>query len=65
MCYLCLPLIHRAIQLLLSSQVASESHWPELVALVCVVNANKKAVSSTSGMMNRWLTLHLMMHLEF
>ncbi len=35
-------------------QVAPESHWPELVALVCVVNANKKAVSSTSGMMNRW-----------
>ncbi len=34
-------------------KVAPESHWPELVALVCVVNANKKAVSSTSGMMNR------------
>jgi hypothetical protein len=36
-----------------SCKVAPESHWPELVALVCVVNANKKAVSSTSGMMNR------------
>ena len=41
-------------------QVAPESHWPELVALVCVVNANKKAVSSTSGMMNRWANYRVM-----
>eukprot|EP00049_Salpingoeca_infusionum_P012515 m.228984 g.228984 ORF g.228984 m.228984 type:complete len:418 (+) comp15199_c0_seq2:382-1635(+) len=34
----------------LGSQVAPESHWPEMQVLVLVVNAGKKGVSSTSGM---------------
>ncbi|KAK9710054.1 diphosphomevalonate decarboxylase [Basidiobolus ranarum] len=31
-------------------QVAPQSHWPEIEALICVVSDAKKGVSSTSGM---------------
>ncbi|KAJ1916916.1 Inositol-1,4,5-trisphosphate 5-phosphatase 1 [Mycoemilia scoparia] len=31
-------------------QIAPESHWPDLQALICVISDAKKGVSSTSGM---------------
>ena len=31
-------------------KVAPESHWPQMHALILVVSAKKKPVSSTSGM---------------
>ena len=33
-----------------AKQVVDETHWPEMEVLVLVVNAGKKAVSSTAGM---------------
>ena len=34
----------------LSLQVAPETHWPELEALILVVSDHKKPISSTEGM---------------
>ncbi|KAI7869063.1 diphosphomevalonate decarboxylase [Spinellus fusiger] len=36
----------------LAVQVAPETHWPDLEALVCVVSDAKKGTSSTQGMQN-------------
>ncbi|KAL0089189.1 diphosphomevalonate decarboxylase [Phycomyces blakesleeanus] len=41
-------------------QVAPETHWPELEALVCVVSDAKKGTSSTEGMQNTIQTSPLM-----
>jgi len=43
-------------------QVASESHWPEMEALICVVNDAKKGTSSTSGMQRTVVTSALLQH---
>ncbi|ORX40198.1 GHMP kinase [Kockovaella imperatae] len=34
----------------MAQQVAPETHWPEMQALICVVSDQKKATSSTAGM---------------
>jgi diphosphomevalonate decarboxylase len=34
----------------IASEVAPASHWPEMEILILVVNASKKATSSTTGM---------------
>lgn len=34
----------------LAEEVAPQSHWPEMQALICVVSDKKKGTSSTSGM---------------
>lgn len=34
----------------LAQEVAPQSHWPEMQALICVVSDKKKGTSSTSGM---------------
>ncbi|KAI7886526.1 diphosphomevalonate decarboxylase [Lichtheimia hyalospora FSU 10163] len=44
----------------LAYQVAPESHWPELEALICVVSDAKKGTSSTTGMQNTIETSPLM-----
>eukprot|EP01114_Cavostelium_apophysatum_P021203 TRINITY_DN732_c0_g1_i1.p1 TRINITY_DN732_c0_g1~~TRINITY_DN732_c0_g1_i1.p1 ORF type:complete len:384 (+),score=91.02 TRINITY_DN732_c0_g1_i1:132-1283(+) len=41
-------------------QVAPESHWPEVDILVLVVNAEKKGISSTSGMQTSVKTSELL-----
>ncbi|ORE18856.1 diphosphomevalonate decarboxylase [Rhizopus microsporus] len=41
-------------------QVAPESHWPELEALICVVSDAKKGTSSTAGMQSTIKTSTLM-----
>ncbi|KIK57461.1 hypothetical protein GYMLUDRAFT_86887 [Collybiopsis luxurians FD-317 M1] len=46
----------------LAVQVAPESHWPSLHALICVVNSGKKGTSSTAGMQNTVLTSSLLQH---
>eukprot|EP00042_Codosiga_hollandica_P044313 m.434678 g.434678 ORF g.434678 m.434678 type:complete len:270 (+) comp56759_c0_seq4:646-1455(+) len=46
----------------LAEQVVPETHWPEMHVLVLVVNASKKAVSSTSGMETSVLTSDLIKH---
>jgi diphosphomevalonate decarboxylase len=43
-------------------QVAPESHWPEMEALICVVNDAKKGTSSTSGMQRTVVTSALLQH---
>ncbi|KAJ8073627.1 diphosphomevalonate decarboxylase [Marasmius tenuissimus] len=43
-------------------QVAAESHWPEIHALICVVNDAKKGTSSTSGMQRTVETSPLLQH---
>lgn len=43
----------------LATQVAPASHWPEMRALILVVSADKKDVSSTSGMQNTVATSRL------
>ena len=43
-------------------QVAPASHWPEMQILVFVVNAAKKAVSSSSGMQTSVKTSALIKH---
>jgi diphosphomevalonate decarboxylase len=43
-------------------QVAPESHWPEMEALICVVNDAKKGTSSTSGMQRTVVTSALIQH---
>jgi len=43
-------------------QVAPQSHWPEMEALICVVNDAKKGTSSTSGMQRTVVTSALIQH---
>lgn len=43
----------------LATQVAPASHWPEMRALILVASAEKKDVSSTSGMQNTVTTSRL------
>ncbi|DAZ95344.1 TPA: hypothetical protein N0F65_002529 [Lagenidium giganteum] len=43
-------------------QVADEHHWPELCAIICVVNDKQKDTSSTSGMQNSKATSTLLRH---
>ncbi|KAL0575116.1 diphosphomevalonate decarboxylase [Marasmius crinis-equi] len=43
-------------------QVATESHWPGIHALICVVNDAKKGTSSTSGMQRTVETSALLQH---
>lgn len=43
-------------------QLCTESHWPEMRVLVCVVSDKKKDVSSTSGMHTTMQTSTLMEH---
>ncbi|CAO3618724.1 unnamed protein product [Mucor hiemalis] len=44
----------------LAVQIAPESHWPELEALICVVSDAKKGTSSTAGMQSTIKTSLLM-----
>lgn len=44
----------------LAVQVAPESHWPDLEALICVVSDAKKGTSSTAGMQSTIKTSTLM-----
>ncbi|RUS33401.1 diphosphomevalonate decarboxylase, partial [Jimgerdemannia flammicorona] len=46
----------------LAVQVAPETHWPELQALICVVDDAKKGTSSTEGMQNTVATSPLLQH---
>ncbi|KAF0426371.1 Diphosphomevalonate decarboxylase [Gigaspora margarita] len=43
-------------------QIASQDHWPELEALICVVSDAKKDTSSTEGMQNTVNTSTLLQH---
>jgi len=43
-------------------QVATETHWPELSALICVVSDLKKGTSSTEGMQTTVQTSPLLQH---
>lgn len=43
-------------------QIAPESHWPDMHAIVCVVSDAKKGTSSTSGMMRTVETSTLLQH---
>lgn len=45
-----------------ASQVASETHWPEMQALILVVSDSKKETSSTSGMSTSVATSDLLSH---
>ncbi|EDR15343.1 uncharacterized protein LACBIDRAFT_228351 [Laccaria bicolor S238N-H82] len=46
----------------LAVQVAPQSHWPEIHALICVVSDDKKGTSSTSGMQLTVETSTLLQH---
>ncbi|KAF9050211.1 GHMP kinase [Panaeolus papilionaceus] len=46
----------------LAVQVAPETHWPDLHALICVVSSAKKGTSSTSGMQRSVATSPLLQH---
>ncbi|KAL1746417.1 GHMP kinase [Schizophyllum fasciatum] len=46
----------------LAVQIAPESHWPTLHAVVCVVNDAKKGTSSTAGMQRTVETSPLLQH---
>ena len=46
----------------LAIQVAPESHWPTMHALICVVSDDKKGTSSTSGMQRTVETSPLLQH---
>ncbi|KAJ7594538.1 GHMP kinase [Mycena floridula] len=46
----------------LAVQVAPESHWPDIHALICVVSDLKKGTSSTSGMQRTVETSTLLQH---
>ena len=46
----------------LAVQVAPETHWPELEALICVVSDAKKGTSSTEGMQHTVNTSPLLQH---
>ncbi|XP_059156064.1 diphosphomevalonate decarboxylase-like [Physella acuta] len=43
-------------------QIATETHWPEMKALILVVSDQKKDVGSTEGMQTTVLTSELMQH---
>ena len=43
-------------------EVASKDYWPEIEALICVVNAGKKSVPSTAGMQRTVTTSPYLMH---
>ncbi|KAG8806623.1 diphosphomevalonate decarboxylase [Serendipita sp. 399] len=43
-------------------QVAPQSHWPEMHAIICVVSDAKKGTSSTAGMQNTVETSALLQH---
>ncbi|KAF9467397.1 Diphosphomevalonate decarboxylase, partial [Collybia nuda] len=43
-------------------EVAPQSHWPEMHALICVVSDDKKGTSSTSGMQRTVETSPLLQH---
>ena len=46
----------------LAVQIAPESHWPDMHALICVVSDAKKGTSSTSGMQRTVETSTLLQH---
>lgn len=46
----------------LAVEVAPQSHWPEMSALICVVSDAKKGTSSTSGMQATVQTSPLLQH---
>ncbi|KAG5639023.1 hypothetical protein H0H81_007636 [Sphagnurus paluster] len=46
----------------LAVEVAPQSHWPEMHALICVVSDDKKGTSSTSGMQRTVETSTLLQH---
>lgn len=46
----------------LAVQVAPETHWPDIHALICVVSDTKKGTSSTSGMQRTVDTSPLLQH---
>ena len=46
----------------LAVEVAPQSHWPQMHALICVVNDAKKGTSSTSGMQRTVETSPLLQH---
>lgn len=46
----------------LAVQIAPESHWPDMHALICVVSDDKKGTSSTSGMQRTVETSSLLQH---
>lgn len=46
----------------LAIQVAPQSHWPDIHALICVVSDDKKGTSSTSGMQRTVETSPLLQH---
>ena len=46
----------------LAIQVAPQSHWPTIHALICVVSDDKKGTSSTSGMQRTVETSPLLQH---
>ncbi|KAF8624633.1 hypothetical protein AX15_005787 [Amanita polypyramis BW_CC] len=46
----------------LAVQIAPESHWPDIHALICVVSDDKKGTSSTSGMQRTVETSTLLQH---
>ncbi|KAK0240731.1 GHMP kinase [Armillaria nabsnona] len=43
-------------------QIAPQSHWPDIHALICVVSDDKKGTSSTSGMQRTVETSPLLQH---
>ncbi|KAF7299019.1 Diphosphomevalonate decarboxylase [Mycena indigotica] len=43
-------------------QIAAETHWPDIHALICVVSDTKKGTSSTSGMQRTVETSPLLQH---
>lgn len=46
----------------LAIEVAPQSHWPDMHALICVVSDDKKGTSSTSGMQRTVETSPLLQH---
>lgn len=46
----------------LAVQIAPQSHWPDIHALICVVSDDKKGTSSTSGMQRTVETSTLLQH---
>ena len=46
----------------LAVEVAPQSHWPDIHALICVVSDDKKGTSSTSGMQRTVETSTLLQH---
>ncbi|KAJ3560078.1 hypothetical protein NP233_g11070 [Leucocoprinus birnbaumii] len=46
----------------LAIQIAPQSHWPDMHALICVVSDDKKGTSSTSGMQRTVETSALLQH---